>query len=101
MTDHPSILRRRVLAAAAGTALAVSGVVAVGGTVAAPQAQAATCYYSNLTSNYVYNVNCYRGAYACRSGTVWYQSGNAMPAGYYSYNWYAICYIYPGMLAWN
>ncbi|WP_043598655.1 hypothetical protein [Cellulomonas flavigena] len=71
---------------------------ALGTAVQAQPAEAAGCTYSNLTSTRVYNKTCALGAYAYRSGNTWYQAGDWVGTGKYSYNWSTVCYQYPGML---
>jgi hypothetical protein len=94
-------ITRKLVGVMASTLLAATAVVGIGTVVGASPAEAAACSYSNLTSTQVKNVNCRAGAYAYLQGSTWYQSGDWVAKGYYSYNWYLICYSHAGMLAVN
>ena len=66
-----------------------------------PEAQAATCYYTNLNYLRVQNVNCPLGAYGYKTSanaTTGIRVGAWVKPGYYSYNPNPVCYIYPTMV---
>jgi|GEM_PF-1461104 len=92
----------RAFTRGAAIALALSAVGAVNIAINAPSAQAATaCYYSNLTSLSVKNVDCALGAYAYKSSasaSTATRVGNWVGPGKYSQNLGYVCYAYPTMV---
>jgi hypothetical protein len=95
-------LPRRIGAFVAAATLATAGLFAAEATVAptAEPAQALTCYYRNLTSTKVYNVDCPYGAYAykTKASASWTRNGDWVRYGKWSYNWSAICWNYATMI---
>lgn len=94
-------MKKRIFALISASALATAGFMGVSTMVGAQPAQAATCYYSNLTSSSVKNVDCAWGAYGVKSSassTSATRIGSWVSAGRYSYNPNYVCYAYPTMV---
>ncbi len=93
--------RHRGFARLAALALALGAIEGVDAAVGAPDAAAAACYGSDLSSTNVKNVNCTRAAYGYKksaNATVAYQNGSWVSAGNWSYNWSAFCFQYPAIV---
>ncbi|MDR0488258.1 MAG: hypothetical protein LBG99_02460 [Propionibacteriaceae bacterium] len=96
-------MKNRIVPAMAAALLAFGGIGLVAASEAtAPEAQAATCYYSNLSTSRVLNVNCTAGgAYGYKNSanaSTGYRVGAWVSPGYYSYNPNPVCYAYPTMV---
>lgn len=93
--------RHRGIARLAALALALGAIGVVDAAVAAPEATAAGCSYSNLTSKSVKNVDCRLGAYGYKA-TASSSSGVQVGAWAFPGNWSAnpdkVCYQYPTMV---
>lgn len=93
--------RHRGIARLAALALALGAIGVVDAAVAAPEATAAGCSFSDLSSTRVKNVNCTNGAYgyktsaSAKTGT---QIGAWVSAGHWSYNSKQVCYQFPTMV---
>lgn len=96
-----TLARRRTTARLAALALALGAFGVVDAAAGAPDASAAGCSYSNLSSTKVKNVNCTRGAYGYKksaTATTGTQVGAWVGAGGWSYNPNQFCYQYPTMV---
>lgn len=94
-------MKKRFAVMLSASALLTAALVGVPAVFDTQQANAAVCYYDNLTSKSVRNKNCSWGAYAYKSsanassGT---RVGAWVSAGKYSYNPNMVCYAYPTMV---
>jgi len=95
------LARRRGIARLAAVALALGAIGAIDTAVHAPDASAAGCSFSNLTSKSVKNVDCRLGAYGYKSSAS-SSSGTQVGAWVFPGSWSAnpkqVCYQFPTMV---
>jgi hypothetical protein len=89
-------LTKRLGGLIAAAVPAASGLIGMG-VATAPPASANDCYFTNLTSYGVTNIDCKHGAYAYWDNA-WIRHSDWAGPGGYSANWSSICYRYIWMV---